>query len=103
MTVMRIWRTQVDPARVSEYEQFAQSLSLPMFRQQQGFLGVVFGGRGSDRVVVSFWEDETAVERLATSTTYQATVRDILGTGFLIGTPTTDVFAVHGGQLPQRL
>ena len=42
----RIWRTNVDPLRVEEYARFAQDVSLPIFRVQQGFLGVLFAGAG---------------------------------------------------------
>jgi hypothetical protein len=40
--IARLWRTQVDLTRLVEYEQFAETRSLPMFRQQRGFLGVFF-------------------------------------------------------------
>ena len=37
----RIWRTHVLLDRAVEYEAFARDVSLPMFRQQQGFEGVL--------------------------------------------------------------
>ena len=40
--MVRIWRTGVKPERFEEYERFAWERSLPMFREQRGFIGVVF-------------------------------------------------------------
>ena len=40
--VARIWRTGVKPERFEEYERFARERSLPMFRAQRGFIGVLF-------------------------------------------------------------
>lgn len=34
-TIVRIWRTRVDPKRAAEYERFAQEQSLPMFQSQE--------------------------------------------------------------------
>jgi len=94
--IPRIWRTQVDPARIAEYETFANTKSLSMFKQQRGFLGVVFMHTPKG-VTLSIWEDRAAVEALATSETYQATVRDILVSGLLKGEQTTGVFEMFGG------
>jgi hypothetical protein len=44
--IVRIWRTGVDPDRALEYREFAQSRSLPMFRNQPGFRGVLFSAAG---------------------------------------------------------
>ncbi len=38
----RIWRTGVRPERFEEYARFAHERSLPMFREQRGFIGVLF-------------------------------------------------------------
>ena len=35
----------MDIGRIGEYERFAGDRSLPMFRQQPGFLGVLFLGQ----------------------------------------------------------
>lgn len=51
--IARLWRTQVDVTRRAEYEQFAQEQSLPMFRQQRGFLGVFFLRDHQDCLVLS--------------------------------------------------
>ena len=40
--VARIWRTGVKPERFEKYERFARERSLPMFRAQRGFIGVLF-------------------------------------------------------------
>jgi heme-degrading monooxygenase HmoA len=97
--IARIWRTQVDLTRLAEYEQFAQEQSLPMFRQQRGFLGVFFLREHQNCLVLSLWEDRIAVEALATSATYQATVRQLQATGLLLGHSLVELFEVSGGTL----
>ncbi len=100
MALIRIWRTKVERGRAAEYERFARDSSLPMFRQQAGFLGVLFAGDGADRIVVSFWQDHEALEALAHSPTYAATVAEISRTSFLVGDSSSEVFPIHGGQWP---
>ena len=70
---------------LKEYEVFAERHSLPMLRAQRGFLGVLFAGVGSERAVISRWEDAEAVAALDLPPTYRDTVAWISATGFLVG------------------
>jgi heme-degrading monooxygenase HmoA len=98
--VARIWRTGVKPERFEEYERFARERSLPMFREQRGFIGVLFMREGADRAaMLTLWEDEEAIEELEASSLYRRTVEDILGSGFLAVEQSVEVFEVHGGQV----
>jgi heme-degrading monooxygenase HmoA len=90
--IVRIWRTEIERARMSEYEQFAQERSLPMFHQQQGFLAVLFLGTQKDRAVLSLWKDLSCVEALAQSSTYQETAAQLNATGLLVGQTSVEVF-----------
>jgi heme-degrading monooxygenase HmoA len=90
----------VKPERFEEYERFAQERSLPMFREQRGFIGVLFLREEADRAaVLTLWEDEQAVEELEASSAYRQTVEAILGSGFLSKEQSVEVFEVHGGQV----
>ena len=101
--VARIWRTGVKPELFEEYERFARERSLPMFREQRGFIGVLFMREGEDRAaVLTLWEDEKALEELETSPLYRQTVEIILDTGLLAKEQTVEVFEVHGGQVLAR-
>lgn len=99
--LLRIWRTGVDPHRWSEYARFEREHSLPMFRQQPGCRGVLFvrSSEGSGAAACSFWDDQEAIDQLAKSPTYQATVGRLRGTGLLTGTQSVEVFKVAGGAL----
>lgn len=98
--VVRIWRTGVKPERFEEYERFAWERSLHMFREQRGFLGVLFMREEADRVaVLTLWEDEKAIEALEASPLYRQTVEGILGSGFLAREQSVEVLEVHGGQV----
>jgi heme-degrading monooxygenase HmoA len=101
MTMVRIWRTRVAPQRLADYETFAQERSLPMFRNQSGFRGVVFARRGDDHIVISFWQDPAAIEALARSPSYRQTVQEISATGFLVGESTTEALEITGGDPPR--
>ena len=101
--VARIWRTGVKPERFEEYERFARDRSLPMFREQRGFIGVLFMREKADRAaVLTLWEDEMAVEELEASPLYRQTVEAILDSDFLAREQSVEVFEVHGGQVLAR-
>jgi heme-degrading monooxygenase HmoA len=101
--VARIWRTGVKPERFEEYERFARERSLPMFREQRGFIGVLFMREEADRAaVLTLWEDERTVEELEASPLYRQTVEVILGSGLLAKEQSVEVFEVHGGQVLAR-
>jgi heme-degrading monooxygenase HmoA len=98
--VARIWRTGVKLERFEEYEQFARERSLPMFREQRGFIWVLFRREKADRAaVLTLWEDEKAVEELEASPPYRQTVEAILSSGLLARGQSVEVFEVHGGQV----
>lgn len=100
MTIARLWRTAVDPARALDYERFAAAVSLPMFRQQAGFAGVVMMRSGSECLVLTLWDDQAAVDALASSATYLEAVRRIEAEGFLVGGSTLVLHDVHLSALP---
>jgi hypothetical protein len=93
--VVRIWRTGLDESRSTEYEDFARSISLPMFRRHDGFLGVLFAGSGTERIVITLWSGGAAAAALDASADYQATVRAIEATGFLRPPQRVEVLDVH--------
>jgi heme-degrading monooxygenase HmoA len=97
--IVRIWRTGVDPARLSEYRAFATEQSLPMFRQQEGFLGVLFTEGEDGCAVVSLWRDRAAADALESSQSYRDTVAAISNTGFLKGTQTVEILDVTEGHV----
>jgi heme-degrading monooxygenase HmoA len=101
--VARIWRTGVKPERFEEYERFARERSLPMFREQRGFIGVLFMREKADRAaVLTLWEDEMAVEELEASPLYRQTVEAILDSDFLAREQSVEIFEVHGGLVLAR-
>lgn len=99
MSVLRVWRTRIDETRADEYERFASDRSLPMFRRQEGFLGVLFARARDECVVVTVWQDEDAVARLAASPAYQETVAAISASGLLVGDASVELYHVHGGDV----
>jgi heme-degrading monooxygenase HmoA len=95
-TVVRIWRTGIDPDRSDDYDAFARTRSVPMFRAQPGFVAVLFTSRGSERAVITLWEDRESADALATSASYLSTVEAIEAAGFLRGEQTVEAFALDG-------
>jgi hypothetical protein len=95
-TVVRIWRTEIDLARADDYDAFARTKSLPMFRAQGGFVGVLFAGRGVERAVITLWEDLDSAEALSGSVTYKAAVDEIGATGFLRGGQSVEFLSLDG-------
>ena len=97
--LLRIWHVKIDPARVDELENFAQTYSLPMFQQQAGCLGVLFTWQGNDCATISLWQTMDAIEKLKTSPTYAETVRQLEATGMLGGEQSVELFQCFGGFL----
>ena len=99
MSVLRVWRAPIDEKRADEYERFARDRSLPMFRRQEGFLGVLFARAREECVVVTVWRDEDAVARLAASPSYQETVAAISASGLLVGDASAEVYNLHAVEV----
>jgi hypothetical protein len=94
--VARIWRTGIDETRAEEYRRFAETKSLPMFREQPGFVGVLFAANGAERAVITLWQDLDSAEQLDRSETYTRTVAEIAATGFLRGESSVEVLELEG-------
>lgn len=97
--IVRIWRTEIEPTRATDYLEFARHYSLPMFREQRGFGGVLFAAGGAERAVITLWQDMAAVEALAESDTYARTVEAIEAAGFLRGEAEVAVLEVEHSHL----
>ena len=97
--IARIWNTSVAEERAAEYERFALDESLPMFRKQQGFRGVLMVRDGASCQVITLWGSADDVAALAHSASYAETVSRIVGRGFLRGEQEVRVFDVHLAEL----
>lgn len=97
--ILRLWRTEIDPARFADYERFERTTVLEMFRKQPGFLGMLFLRAGSECQTLTFWTDTAAVEALTASVSYKETVDHLLKKGLLRGEPTVEIFTGVGGTL----
>jgi heme-degrading monooxygenase HmoA len=86
-----------------EYSHFAQRNSVPMFRAQPGFDGVLFAAKDGERAVITLWEDRTSVEALDNSDSYTTTVAAIEAAGFLEGKSTVEIFELEAAVLEQEL
>jgi heme-degrading monooxygenase HmoA len=95
----RLWKTGLKPGRDKAYEEFARDISLPMFKQQEGFLGCVMSHNQVTGFVLTFWRDKSAVTALEKSLTYQQTVAQILAADLLVETQETSVCEVHIADL----
>jgi heme-degrading monooxygenase HmoA len=90
--ILRIWRTGIDESCADDYAEFARTKSVPMFRSQAGFAGVIFAGRAGERAVLTLWDGRAAVEALDRSDSYKAIVAEIGAAGFLRGDSDVEVF-----------
>jgi hypothetical protein len=94
--VARIWRTHIDEKRAHEYRRFAHARSLPMFREQSGFLVTA---NLSERAVITLWRDLASAQKLDQSDTYKSTVAEIEAAGFLRGESSVEVLELEGAFL----
>jgi heme-degrading monooxygenase HmoA len=103
VSYVRIWTTRLDLSRLDEYERFVEERSTPMFQAQRGFRGVLYTRRRDEVAVLSFWEDDAAVDALETSATYRHAVGAISEAGFLIGESVVEVYEIQAGFLDEGL
>jgi heme-degrading monooxygenase HmoA len=94
--IARIWSAEIDETRADEYREFAHARSLPMFRAQPGFAGVLFAAQGAQRAVITLWDKLAAAEALDHSATYRATVAALEATGVLRGDSAVEVLELEG-------
>jgi heme-degrading monooxygenase HmoA len=100
--VLRLWAAGLDAARLTEYDAFANSRSLAMFKALEGCLGVIFLRSDVRGYVLSFWRDMASIEALEYSELYRSTVRNILAVGFLEEPQTTELVNLTGGFLSEE-
>jgi quinol monooxygenase YgiN len=97
--LIRIWQVKVKPDRFYDLEDFARSHSLPMFKKQEGCLGVLFSRDENYCATISIWENMKAIEKLRDSSSYNETVEKIVATGMLEGEQSVEIFEMFGGFL----
>lgn len=97
--IVRIWKTGIDRIRESDYKLFEEERSLPMFRKQTGFLGVLFLRSTDGAAALTFWESAEDVARLPESSTYRETVGQLETTGLLRGDQVIETFEVAATHL----
>lgn len=98
--IVRIWMTNIAAEREAEYLAFAQQHSREMFLSQTGCLGVMFLKENDGKhAACSFWSSRADIEVLASSSSYIATVADLIATGILVGEATVTVYDVEGGAI----
>jgi heme-degrading monooxygenase HmoA len=98
--IMREWRCGLNPSRLGEYERL-ETESLHMWTRQPGFLAVLFSRTSpTTAVILSFWDSQTASDKLKSSTMYEAFMKKLSDSGILEGTPTEESMEAKGGYLP---
>jgi quinol monooxygenase YgiN len=97
--LVRTWRVKVRKERSTELEDYGRTVSLPLFKQQAGCLGVLFTRDENNCAMISFWENEAAVERFKTSQSYKAAVQAIEDSEWLEDKPSVELAQSFGGFL----
>jgi heme-degrading monooxygenase HmoA len=97
--IVRVWKVGIADGQAEALEQFAKQVSLPMFRQQPGCLGVLFTRSEKTCATITLWESEESIEALNLSASYQKVVRAIEESGVLEGAHQTEAFCFYGGFL----
>jgi heme-degrading monooxygenase HmoA len=97
--IARIWSTGIVQGKLADYQRFAQSVSLPMFKQQTGLVGVQLLTQPTRSLVITLWKDRADIGRMEQDPVYLATVAAIGGQGFLTGEQKVEVFDFEDGFL----
>lgn len=101
--IVRVWKVRIAEGMTQALETFANDVSLPMFRQQQGFLSVIFSRSDDVCATVILWDRAESIEALEASEEYQEVVRKIEESRILEGEHITEVFHAYGGFVTNDL
>lgn len=101
--LLRIWKVSLKPGKAAALETFANTISLPMFRQQPGCLAVFFTKSEQVCATVTVWESQQAVDAMEQSALYRDVVAQIGASGILGDDHSTDVYTVYGGFAGSQL
>lgn len=100
--IARTWHARVAAGREAEYDRFAESQSLPMFRRLPGCLGVFFLGEGTQRRVLSLWRDAATIEALADNADYLAVSGRLSDSGILAAVGPVQLECARGAAFEPR-
>ena len=95
--LVRVWTVDIKKDKAKELEVFANSISLPMFREQDGCLGVLFTKNSHEASTITFWDSQESIDKLATSVSYQDVVKQIEDSGILAGNHRRETYNEYGG------
>lgn len=98
--IARTWHASLAPGREADYDTFAASQSLPMFRRMPGCRGVHFLGSGTARRVLSLWDDHDAIAAIAGNADYLDVSSRLSASGILAGTGPVTLEPVSGAAFP---
>jgi heme-degrading monooxygenase HmoA len=97
--IVRVWRANIDRARLEEYRRFEQEWCLPMLRKQPGLIGVLFLRQAEDHPAsLTIWEDAGAVDALQSSPSYQEITHELAQSALLAGDESVEILEVEGGD-----
>jgi len=95
--LVRIWTVDINSNQIEALEEFANNISLPMFRKQAGCLGVLFTKNSNECATITFWDNQESIDNLAKSEYYQQVVEEINNSGILKGNHKTEIYKDYGG------
>ena len=95
--LVRVWTVDIKKEKIKELEEFANTISLPMFIEQEGCLGVLFTKNSDEASTITFWENQESIDKLATSVSYQDVVKQIEESGILAGNHKSETYEEYGG------
>jgi len=97
--LIRSWKVHIHNDRIDDLKHFAKTESLPMFKKQNGCLGVLFTLDDKLCNTITIWKDKDSIELLKSSKSYNETVEKIVASDMLAGESTIEVFDCFGGFL----
>lgn len=101
--IVRVWTVGIVNGMYDKLEKFANEISLPMFRELPGCLGVFFTRNENVCATITIWDSEKSIKALDSSNTYKSVVHAIEESGILEGEHVTEVYHLYGGFLSDAL
>jgi heme-degrading monooxygenase HmoA len=99
---VRVWRSDFDPLRAAEYEQFEKD-SLQMWSKQPALNAVHFLRSGpNSAVTMTFWETRSVADAFLESTANKDATKKLEESGLLRGQQKAELLEFSAGTQPQR-
>ncbi len=96
--LLRSWKMSLIKGQEQALLDFAETVTLPLLRAQEGCLGAYFSLSQQECLSISIWHDQAAITAMEQSSGYQELLRQFLCQGVIADSLRVEVWQVYAGH-----